>query len=264
MMLEALLAGTAVFAAVYGLIIGLGAGRGLWRHPGGRLLEQLQTKRRRPPPPVPGSMPRGLWPAVQWLPAAVRRRLGERSPEAIDEDDLEESLYALSAALEAGAGLVQALTMASGQCPRAVAAEFRRMVAEFNAGVSLNECLTRARARVSQASFRTLCDTIDIQRSSGGDLRGGLANLAEIIRERRDLRQELKVKTAEARQSAVVLAMIPPVLAGLTWLMKPDLMLPLLTYPAGRLGLGVGLGLWVIGWWMVNRLTKIGDIDGGW
>ncbi|MHB0886594.1 MAG: type II secretion system F family protein [Bacillota bacterium] len=178
-----------------------------------------------------------------------------------DEDDLEEGLYALASALEAGSGIIQALGLAAEQSPPRLAHEFLRITDEFAAGVPLPECLSHARDRVPQSSFASLCDTIDIQRLSGGDLRAGLASLTDIIRERRELRQELKVKTTEARQSAIVLALIPPIIGAAAWLMNPELMAPLWVYPAGRLGLAAGVGLWLLGGWTAARLTRVRALE---
>lgn len=261
---ELLLAAAAVFVAVGGLVLALpGLGRGgLW--PGNRLVRLGLADRgyralgERPGTGAPGPWPLRILRAVRRL---VFRRGGTREGPRLDEEDLEESLYALNAALEAGAGLIQAMSMAASQCPASVAAHFSRMVDEFSAGIPLSDCLARARGRAAQASFSAFCDTIDIQRSSGGDLRVGLSSLAEIIRERRDLRQELRVKTAEARQSALVLCLIPPVIALVVWLMKPDLMAPLWLYPTGRLGVAAGIGLWAMGGWLVSRLTRISGLE---
>ncbi len=262
---ENLMAATAVLVAVMSLMIGLSVGKGgqIWPS----RLSRVRMARSGPASDGaarfsadserPGRL-RPTWTTVAgWVRGALELSRGA----SLDEDELEEGLYALGAAMEAGAGLIQALSMAAEQCPPRLATEFRRVVEEFGAGVPLPECLTRARARVAHPSFNSLCDTIDIQRFSGGDLRAGLASLAEIIRERRDLRQELKVKTAEARQSAIVLALIPPVIAALAWVMNPELMAPLWVYPGGRLGLAVGIGLWLLGGWSVARLTRVRDIE---
>jgi len=262
---EAIVAATAVLTSVMTLMIGLGAA-GSGRESVVRLNRLRATPAGAVGPVAPplAAIPQKLEQRrmilarfVAWFKAFPRLPRGA----ALDEDELEESLYALSAAMEAGAGLIQALSMTADQSPPRLATEFRRVVEEFGAGVPLPQCLDHARARVGHPSFNSLCDTIDIQRLSGGDLRAGLASLAEIIRERRDLRQELKVKTTEARQSAFVLALIPPVIAVLAWVMNPELMKPLLVYPSGRLGLAAGAGLWFLGGWTVTRLTRVKDIE---
>ncbi len=269
MTIETFTAAAAVFVAVTSLMTAIGAGQvglswpsrlqrlGAVGPPGGAGLPALIGRSRMKRPRTmerPWALPSG---ALRRL----RHSLGWSARTGPDEDDLEEGLYALASALEAGSGIIQALGLAAEQSPPRLAHEFLRITDEFAAGVPLPECLSHARDRVPQSSFSSLCDTIDIQRLSGGDLRAGLASLTDIIRERRDLRQELKVKTTEARQSAIVLALIPPVIGVAAWLMNPELMSPLWVYPAGRLGLAAGIGLWLLGGWTAARLTRVRDLE---
>lgn len=267
---EALGAAVALFAATMSLMMAMGGGRGgiTWSARLWRLGSTASPPEGDGPPWGSGRPQPKRVPAIGRLPAlasdAVRRlrvAVGWSARPGPDEDDLEEGLFALASALEAGSGIIQALGLAAEQSPPRLAREFLRIIDEFAIGVPLPECLAHARERVPHPSFASFCDTVDIQRLSGGDLRAGLASLADIIRERRDLRQELRVKTTEARQSAVVLALIPPAIGVVAWLLNPEVMAPLWVYPAGRMGLAAGVGLWMLGGWTVSRLTRIGDLE---
>jgi tight adherence protein B len=96
-----------------------------------------------------------------------------------------------------------------------------------------------------------------IQRRVGGNLSEILSNVANTIRERRELRQEVLALTARQRLTANFGALLPIFVAFLLFLLNPDTTKLLVTETAGRIALIAGIGFELLGLWLIRRLAVI-------
>jgi tight adherence protein B len=94
---------------------------------------------------------------------------------------------------------------------------------------------------------------IAIQRQVGGNLVEVLRNTADTMRERAQMRRQVRALSAEGRLSAYILVALPVVLAGYMFLARPDYIRPLYTTTFGLVMLIGSLVLVVVGSiWMRN------------
>jgi len=105
----------------------------------------------------------------------------------------------------------------------------------------MDEALRRAALRVRVPDFWFYVVALALQRRTGGSLAETLGNLSSVIRRRKEIRLKARALTAESKASAVVLAIVPFFVAGVLFLITPDLMSVLIQDPRGRFMLGLAV-----------------------
>lgn len=172
-------------------------------------------------------------------------------------DELDGTVQLLAGSLRAGYGLLQSVATVSAEAPPPVNEEFSRIIVETRLGRDLVESLTALADRMDSRDFHWIAQAIDIQRSVGGDLAQILDTVSHTIRERNLIRRQVKALSAEGRASAYILIALPFLLAGLILVINPGFLAPLVETSAGKLAIGVGALLIVLGWLWIRRLIRL-------
>jgi tight adherence protein B len=190
------------------------------------------------------------------LPAWYVALKRHRRLRAIDRQ-LVEGLTQIANSIRAGFAMLQAIDAAAQRLQPPLSEEFSRLVADVRLGASLEDALAAMGARVGSYDLDMVITAILIQRSTGGNLSEVLDNVAETIRERDRIRGEIRVLTAQQRFAAWVLSLWPVALAGIFFLLNPDLMSNLWTEPAGIVLLIIAAVLQVLGFFTIRRVVAI-------
>ena len=98
---------------------------------------------------------------------------------------------------------------------------------------------------------------IEIQREVGGNLAEVLQIVAETMLQRNRLRREVKALTAEGRISAIVLGSMPIGLFGFLFATNKTYLDPLISESVGRIAIGIGIGLLIMGAIWLRKITII-------
>ena len=122
---------------------------------------------------------------------------------------LPETLQLLSASLQAGYGLLQAVDTVVRESDPPTSTEFARVLTEARLGMSLEDALDGMADRLGSEDFRWVVLAINIQRQVGGNLAVVLQTVADTLREREQLRRQVKTLSAEGRLSALILTVLP-------------------------------------------------------
>ena len=112
--------------------------------------------------------------------------------------------------------------------------------------------------RVGSGDFKWAVLAVNIQRELGGNLAEILDNVADTLRERAQMRRQVRVLTAEGRLSAWVLTLMPIAIAGYMFAVNPEYISLLFTTKMGLVML-IGAGLLLVAG--VLWMRKIVDID---
>jgi tight adherence protein B len=139
---------------------------------------------------------------------AIVSVLGSRR-QAKFADQLGETLQLLAGSLRAGYSLMQAVDAVAREADSPSSEEFRRLVVEARLGRELSEALRAMDARVDSEDFGWVLQAIEINREVGGDLAEVLDTVAGTIRERNQIRRQVKALSAEGKLSAYVLMALP-------------------------------------------------------
>ena len=130
------------------------------------------------------------------------------------------------------------------------------MVVETRLGRDLVDAMRSAAVRVKSEDMSWVVPAVEINREVGGDLAEVLDQVGQTIRDRADLKRQVKTLSAEGRLSAVILLGLPFTLAGFIKMSNPEYMDPLFKgiglYLVGMAGLAMVLG----GFWLL-KICKI-------
>jgi tight adherence protein B len=200
------------------------------------------------------TVPLGL--SAAWLPIAVVRFRAERRVRKFEEQ-FPEAIELIARALRAGHAMTTGLALVAEELPDPVGAEFRLVYDRQNFGMSMPDALRLFAERVPLLDARFFVTAVLTQRESGGNLAEILDNLGDVIRQRFKVKRQIRVVTAHARLTGWVLTMIPVVIAlGMT-VVAPDHILTLVNDPLGIQMVVVALGLWVLGYLAIRKLTDV-------
>ena len=174
-------------------------------------------------------------------------------------EQLPDVLTIMASSLRAGHSFMQALDTVAREIPQPAATEFQRVVAEIRLGRPTDDALEALSERVGSADFKWAVLAVNIQREVGGNLAEILDNVADTLRERAQMRRQIRVLTAEGRLSAWVLDPAAARHRGLHVRRQSRVHRPACSRPSmGLFMVGVAVILLVLGvFWM----RKIVDID---
>jgi len=155
-----------------------------------------------------------------------------------------------------GLPLGDCLKIIAHESPEPVRTEFQLVVEGESVGVPIEVCLERMYERIPLSEVNFFATVLNIQRSTGGNLGESLANLANVLRGRKVLRQKVKALAAEAKMSAGIIAALPPILMLLITVASPDYMTELYTTPTGHRNLMIGAGMMVFGTVVMKKMIN--------
>lgn len=172
-------------------------------------------------------------------------------------DQLDGTLQLMAGSLRAGYGLMQSVNTVATEAAAPTGEEFGRIIVETRLGRDLVDSLSALGDRMASEDAQWVAQAIDIQRAVGGDLAQVLDTVSQTIRERNQIRRQVKALSAEGRFSAYILIALPFVIAGFMMVAVPDYLAPLVNTSAGKLALGAGAILMVIGMIWIRRLVRL-------
>lgn len=174
-----------------------------------------------------GAIVGGLLPA-----AAVNFRAERRKRSFVNQ--LPDTLNLLASSLRAGFSLLQGLDAVSQEVEAPMGRELRRVVLESRLGRPLEDALEETAQRMGSPDFEWVVMAINIQREVGGNLAELLTTVADTMVSREQLRREVSALTAEGKLSAVVVGVMPVILAVAISVLNPGYLTPLFTTAIGK------------------------------
>lgn len=157
-------------------------------------------------------------PAVQ-----LNRQINKRSLQI--EEQLPDMLSLLTGSLRAGYGLLHACRVVQQEMPQPISTEFSRVVKETSLGISLPQALDHMVDRVKNDDMEMMVTAIHIQNEVGGSLAEVLEVITHTIRERIELRGEIRSMTAQQRMTGWMLSLLPVGVGTALMMISPDYMM---------------------------------------
>jgi tight adherence protein B len=190
------------------------------------------------------------------LPAIyLRNRRGARL-RAFDLE-LPRAMELIANAVKGGQSVNQALHAVAENSGDPIAEEFRIAAREVELGASVDHALDNMVRRLGSDDLRLVVMVIGIQHAIGGNLPAILTTLADTMRQRDEMREEVLSATAQSRASSVIITLLPIVAAVFLFFVTPGYFTPMLTNPVGWVLLGIALGLLVVGNIITRQMTRI-------
>ncbi|MGB8645019.1 MAG: type II secretion system F family protein [Anaerolineae bacterium] len=173
------------------------------------------------------------------------------------DNQLADTIVLLSNSLRSGYSLLQAMETASKELPAPISVEFTRVTREIGLGLGLSEALANLVRRIPSADLDLLVTAINVQHEVGGNLAEILDTIAYTIRERIRIVGEIRSITAQQRVSSYILTAIPGALGGILYILNPGYISKLWTDTCGYIMLGTGLGMVVLGYFVIQKIITI-------
>lgn len=185
----------------------------------------------------------------------VKVRTGQRK--TAFGNQISDMLLALSGSLRAGHGITQSLQSASLEMPAPMSQELARIVNENRVGRPVSVSMADVGQRMQCEDFEWLSQAIEINREVGGDLAGVLDHVGETVRERAQIKGQVRALAAEGKFSAYILIALPFVVAGFLNLANPGYMAVLTQSLLGWVFIALGAIMMAIGSFWISRMVKI-------
>ena len=193
------------------------------------------------------------------VPFAVRawlKRKVDRKRKQFAEQ-LPDNLQVLASALRAGHSFIGALSVVVEDAPDPSRSEFRRVVADEQLGVPLEDALHVVVERMESRELEQVALVAAVQRQSGGNTAEVLDRVTDTIRERFELRRTVQTLTAQGRLSRWIVSFLPLFLLVVITIINPSYMHVLYSSTSGRIALAFAGVMVVSGSLVIKRIVNI-------
>lgn len=197
--------------------------------------------------PVAVIMCAGPWYMVRRAAQARRQKI---------EDQLADAMVMFSSAIRAGLSIPQSMELLAFECPQPISQEFHQIVGEYKLGKPLERTLTEAKERLRSENFVLFAAALLASRESGGRLNETVERISKSVVELQRLERKVVSETAQARKSAVYMAIVPALLLFVYAFVDPVNTERLFTTLPGQLILSVSLVLNLVAYlWALKILN---------
>jgi tight adherence protein B len=183
------------------------------------------------------------------------RRMAERRRRRI-EDQLADAMVTLANAVRAGLSLAQAMDILASQCPKPLSEEFQQIVGEYNLGKPLEQTLREAKTRLRSENFALFAAAILASHESGGRLNETIERIASSVLEMQRLERKVQSETAQARKSAVYMALAPALILLVYYFIDPKNTALLFTTVPGQVLLAAAVVLNAIAYFWAQVILR--------
>jgi tight adherence protein B len=126
--------------------------------------------------------------------------------------------------LRSGLPITETMGVVGAEVDGPVGEEFRAISDKMKIGRTLDQALQETADRLGTAEFQFFVITIAIQRETGGNLAETLANLADVLRKRGQMKLKIRAMSSESKASAYIIGSLPFIVFGLIWFISGDYM----------------------------------------
>jgi tight adherence protein B len=167
-----------------------------------------------------------------------------------------DALELLVRGLRSGLPISETLGVVANELPGPVAEEFKLVNDRIRLGRTMEDSLQDTAERLNLPEFSFFCITLAIQRETGGNLGETLANLADVLRKRAQMKLKIKAMSSESKASAYIIGSLPFIVFALIYSINPKYM--------GRffiderlIGVGIGAFVWLsLGAFIMSRMIN--------
>jgi tight adherence protein B len=163
----------------------------------------------------------------------------------------------LSNASSAGLAVRAAIDMAADELDSPASEELRLVSEELSLGQSVGRALQNLEQRMPSRDVGVLISTLVIQQRSGGDLVNALQDMAETLDQRRDLTREIRTVMAGSVATGYMVAGLGAITVLLMNAITPGVLDELTSSVPGLIAVGFAGGLYVVGFLLIRRVTRV-------
>jgi len=173
------------------------------------------------------------------------------------ESQLVDGLLVLSNALRSGMNLVQAIEILEHEMEAPISQEFGLVIRENRLGVNIEEALENLAKRIPSEDLSLLVTSINIVHGMGGNLMEIFDSMAEVIRERNELKGKTDALTSQGKLQGIIVGLMPTIIGVIMYFMDPAAMQRMFTSAIGIISIGIMFGLQITGFFILKKITTI-------
>ena len=123
--------------------------------------------------------------------------------------------------LRSGLPITETLGIVAQEIGGPVGLEFRTVADKMKIGRTMEAALQESADRLGTPEFQFFVISLAIQRETGGNLAETLANLADVLRKRAQMKLKIKAMSSESKASAYIVGSLPFIVFALVYFMNP-------------------------------------------
>jgi tight adherence protein B len=173
------------------------------------------------------------------------------------QEQLPEGLDLIARSLKAGHAFTSGMKLAADEFPDPLGTEFHNALEEINFGVSTQQALTDLAARIDCPEIKYFTVAVILQRETGGNLAELLEGLANLMRKKVKFEGKVRALAAEGKLTAVILVIVPFLMAFYLELNTPGYLEVFFTHPIGKILLVSFSTLMIIGIVVLKKMVDI-------
>ena len=141
---------------------------------------------------------------------------------AMLDEQSEIALQMIASLFDVHQDMIRAFEGAADCVPPPMSDELKRVVVEYRAGKSMNEALADFMNRIENRDFEILCKGIMLSEQYGTDTSAVVQEVAQMIRDRIILREELKNELRGQKLTVDIFLLMIPVVGTLLYVFSPE------------------------------------------
>jgi len=126
--------------------------------------------------------------------------------------------------LRSGLPVTETLGIVAQEVPGPVGYEFKAVIDRIKVGKTMEDALQDTADKLGIAEFNFFTITLAIQRETGGNLAETLSNLANVLRQRGQMKLKIKAMSSESKASAMIVGSLPFIVFTLVYMLNPNYM----------------------------------------
>jgi tight adherence protein B len=180
----------------------------------------------------------------------IKRRVAQfnaRFPDAIE---------LMVRGLRSGLPISETMGVVATEVGGPIGVEFQNVVDKMKIGRTMEVALQEAADRIGTPEIQFFVITLAIQRETGGNLAETLANLADVLRKRAQMKLKIKAMSSESKASAYIVGSLPFIVFALVWFLNPQYMGGFFSDPRLMIAGGGGLVWMSIGAAIMAKMVR--------
>ena len=173
------------------------------------------------------------------------------------EAQLTDTIQMLIGGLRVGHSIMRSIEAAAAEADAPTSEELTRIGNEVRIGKDAQLALDEAAQRMDSEDFQWIGQAIQINREVGGDLAEVLEQVAGTIRERSEIKGQVRSLSAEGKMSAYILMAMPVVVAVAISTINPGYTDVFFSEPLGIAMAIASLIMFAVGGFWLSRIVKI-------
>jgi tight adherence protein B len=173
------------------------------------------------------------------------------------DDQLPDALAVLASSLRAGHSLLQAIDNVAQEADDKTNAEWAEVVRQTRLGIPVEDAIDDMTHRIGSRDLHWISLVARVQHQAGGNMAEMFDIVADTVRQRHQLRGQVRALTAQGRMTRWVLTIAPFALGGLLVLLSPYYISGFLGSTAGQVMIGGACCLIVVGSLWLKKIVEI-------